>query len=720
MRLRSSTPFSSSAAESGRARRRRRRRRRGGERTGPWTSDGNWDVGFDAAGGNDDDDIGGDSRGVEATRGFVVASASRDYSHRTSTRRRRRRGRGRGSSSRVCLALSGGGESGRSLSLSLFWRGHGKGRRGIGDGGGGDATPVPSPTASTEEVDARADSDADGAGAGDGAEPRSTTPEEESSKEERPPPSPDSSSSMLDKLIGETFSLFVGCVALLQTMGTILTRDDNALLDELASRLLSEETARAVKTIRRILSRFSDDHGIVDVLSLYPARAVASSVLALSRLQRALAIASGAVRRVDDGGIVNYDGVDGEGSAEGTLAPRRSTSDDEGKMAGDDDNATAIDDVDPDLLSDLARYAVFANAAYGWKGGLALSGKLHMGDRKALLTKTGIDERDVVAAHWKSRTHRPAYFIVRDVERRKIVLCIRGTLSARDVLTDLCCTAEDFLASDDDGDDDTNDDPSDVPANETSVLTTFRSGFRYKKHRRARAHHGMLASARGVSRAARKSVASELAARPDYDLVVIGHSLGAGTAAVLGTIWRDTFPGLIVYAYGCPCVSPDDAYPTLDYDSITSIVGEGDPFSCLSLGHLADASAAIAELCEDEGLRDEILRRTATTTPKNGKKKIEDDASSAAENLIWCRRAMERLRERMTGEKLYPPGRILRMGGATFGDGGGVTLREVPTSEFRDLTFHPRMLDLSRHIPNRYEAALRSLWSERVGAGGSR
>eukprot|EP00978_Attheya_sp_CCMP212_P046776 scaffold411130_cov47-Attheya_sp.AAC.2 len=41
-----------------------------------------------------------------------------------------------------------------------------------------------------------------------------------------------------------------------------------------------------------------------------------------------------------------------------------------------------------------------------------------------------------------------AYYVMRDMERKKLVLCIRGTLSPRDILTDLRCTAHNVVAFD--------------------------------------------------------------------------------------------------------------------------------------------------------------------------------------------------------------------------------------------------------------------------------
>lgn len=119
-----------------------------------------------------------------------------------------------------------------------------------------------------------------------------------------------------------------------------------------------------------------------------------------------------------------------------------------------------------------------------------------------LLRKTGLSRHDVIHASWKSKTHLPAHFLMRDVKRKTIVLCIRGTLSPKDVLTDLCCTAEDF-------------------SDEIGEIDYFRS-----TKTQARAHHGMLESARGVAEITRKLISSELASRPEYDLIIVGHSLG--------------------------------------------------------------------------------------------------------------------------------------------------------------------------------------------------
>jgi len=227
---------------------------------------------------------------------------------------------------------------------------------------------------------------------------------------------------------------------------------------------------------------------------------------------------------------------------------------------------------------------------------------------------------------------------------------------------------------------------------------SFPSSSRESLKYSARAHLGMLKGARGVAKKARKLIASELSSNPHYDLIIVGHSLGGGTAAVLGTMWQDTFPGVLVYTYGCPCVGPLDTQPTIN-KSIISVVGEGDPFSCLSLGHLADISSALSELCEDHSLRNEILARTQS-----------DVVNMSNTDLKWSVEKLEVFQAAMTAEKFYPPGRIMHMRGDLFGN-KNITLKETTQSTFQYLKLHPRMLDISRHIPHRYEGVLNRLSS---------
>jgi hypothetical protein len=429
----------------------------------------------------------------------------------------------------------------------------------------------------------------------------------------------------------------------------------------------------AVKTIRQIIENFPN-HGVIDVFSLYSTKDVVASILALSRLQRAALYRTETLAEDDRAGGGN------DFLTAAFSLPKSSDSD-----------ASIYNE--RALLEDLAHYSAYAHCAYGWKFGL-LSGRLHLGDTRMLRRKTGVQKEHILRASWKSKTHLPAHFLVQDVKKKKIVLCIRGTLSPKDVLTDLCCTAEEFMTHEEEVREAKND--------TSSAADLFRTSFRTKY--KASAHNGMLNSARGVAGVTRRLIASELASKPDYDLIIVGHSLGGGVATILGTLWRDTFPGLRVYAFGCPCVGPADSHP-FDSDSITCVVGEDDPFSCLSLGHLADASLALSALCEDGSLREAILNNTNVD--------LEELNES---QLNWCVDTLEKLERKMQAEKFYPPGRVLYMKGNLFGDIDEVSLNEIKQeSTFRSLRFHPRMFDLSLHIPHRYEVLLSRIWTARNG-----
>jgi hypothetical protein len=104
-------------------------------------------------------------------------------------------------------------------------------------------------------------------------------------------------------------------------------------------------------------------------------------------------------------------------------------------------------------------------------------------------------------------------------------------------------------------------------------------------------------------------------------------------------------------------------------------------------------------------LRSDVLMRT------NAELHEMDD-----KDLEWCLQTMEKLRMDMNAEKLYPPGRVLVLQGASSlilskhkRTENRLRLREVSHSYFQDLVVGPRMLDLSRHIPSMYVSALRQL-----------
>jgi pimeloyl-ACP methyl ester carboxylesterase len=209
----------------------------------------------------------------------------------------------------------------------------------------------------------------------------------------------------------------------------------------------------------------------------------------------------------------------------------------------------------------------------------------------------------------------------------------------------------------------------------------------------------MLEAARTVKTLAEDIIAKELDDNPDYNLLLVGHSLGGSVAAVLGQLWAETFRDVTVYTYGPACVAPMNDMNSV---KVVSVLLEGDPFSSVSLGHVADTSRALAYLCEEDDLRIAIL--TVTDGPLESLDK---------EDIRWCNGKMEEIRKQMSGEKLYPPGRLMFLSDPE--DKKAIpTIQEVPPFVFDELKISARMFDLSRHVPRVYQRRLKNALRRRT------
>eukprot|EP00741_Cyanophora_paradoxa_P007257 tig00001095_g7020.t1 len=153
----------------------------------------------------------------------------------------------------------------------------------------------------------------------------------------------------------------------------------------------------------------------------------------------------------------------------------------------------------------LHRFAQLALAAY-------------CGSDGELLRTTSMRREDLLWASWRSSTHRPAFYIALDPQTKSLLLCIRGTKQIKDALTDL-----------------------------TTSVHAFQGGH---------VHMGMLMAALWFRQHVVKLLHSHLKLHRDSSLRILGHSLGAGTAALLAIMLQHEFPGLECYAFAPPaCVS---------------------------------------------------------------------------------------------------------------------------------------------------------------------
>lgn len=135
--------------------------------------------------------------------------------------------------------------------------------------------------------------------------------------------------------------------------------------------------------------------------------------------------------------------------------------------------------------------------------------------------------------------------MIADHQTSSIVIAIRGSISLRDIFTDFTAASDRF-------------DVEGMPPDTT-------------------AHRGMIAGANYVEKRLIESHVLENAfeSHPGYQLVVTGHSLGAGVAVLLGIKLRPTYGNLRVYAFSLPAglISRDAARLTEAY---VFTVGVGD------------------------------------------------------------------------------------------------------------------------------------------------
>lgn len=166
----------------------------------------------------------------------------------------------------------------------------------------------------------------------------------------------------------------------------------------------------------------------------------------------------------------------------------------------------------------------------------------------------------VVVSKPESKFQQPAYFVSKNDATGDIHLVIRGTASLKDALTDMDCDAEPLF--------------TDGPK------TLFR------------AHRGMATAARWIVAETDEVVAMAVKTVKKPRVTVLGHSLGAGTAALTAAIMRQNIPTLRCVAFATPpCLEFDAAESCAPF--LTSVVLHDDVVSRASLANVQDLRARL-------------------------------------------------------------------------------------------------------------------------------
>ncbi|XP_051912411.1 diacylglycerol lipase-beta-like isoform X1 [Hippocampus zosterae] len=248
--------------------------------------------------------------------------------------------------------------------------------------------------------------------------------------------------------------------------------------------------------------------------------------------------------------------------------------------------------IEEDLESELEKavhFMHFAAAAYGWPlyvysnlltGPCKLSGDCcrsradefdivgadHLGcNFSSILQITGLQDRDFIHVSFHNQIYEIPFFVVLDHKRESILVAVRGTLSLKDALTDLSAECENM--------------PIDGV-----------TGACY-------AHKGISQAASYIYRKlVNDGILNQAFSIVPYKLVITGHSLGAGAAAVLAILLRHSFPTLQCYAFSPPGGLLSKALADYSKDFVVSVVLGKDLVPRLSLPNMEDLKRKILKI----------------------------------------------------------------------------------------------------------------------------
>lgn len=221
-----------------------------------------------------------------------------------------------------------------------------------------------------------------------------------------------------------------------------------------------------------------------------------------------------------------------------------------------------------------------------------LSGLLEMAD---------INEEQIVYCSFRNDLYCIPFYVAMDYDNEAVVIALRGTLSLHDILTDMVATQEEI----------------DVEVSSPENMMT--------------AHKGMLRTAywvRGVLRD-KEILETAFSKGPNFKLIIVGHSLGAGCAALLAILLRQDYHSVHCYAYSPPgCLNEQAASYTKQF--ITTVTLGKDfvaRFGLTTALSLKGDIVSLLQRCHKPKYRILLEGLIETLTKCTGRTKIFDTGS---------------------------------------------------------------------------------------------
>ncbi|XP_069755183.1 diacylglycerol lipase-alpha isoform X2 [Narcine bancroftii] len=242
---------------------------------------------------------------------------------------------------------------------------------------------------------------------------------------------------------------------------------------------------------------------------------------------------------------------------------------------------------------------------------------------------------DIVYTSCHDAVFQTPFYVAVDHMKKKVVISIRGTLSPKDALTDLTGDAERLP----------------VEGHHGTWL----------------GHKGMVLSAEYIKKKLEQEMILSQAFGRDlgkgtkhYGLVVVGHSLGAGTAAILSFLLRPRYPTLHCYAYSPPggLLSCDAMEYSKEF--VTSVILGKDLVPRLGLSQLEVFRRHLLDVLQKSNKpKWRIIMGGTRCIPKS--ELLEDEIPTDVQSNRLCAYPSDLTIALSASVPLYPPGRIIHV-----------------------------------------------------------
>ncbi|XP_010160557.1 sn1-specific diacylglycerol lipase alpha [Antrostomus carolinensis] len=242
---------------------------------------------------------------------------------------------------------------------------------------------------------------------------------------------------------------------------------------------------------------------------------------------------------------------------------------------------------------------------------------------------------DIVYTSCHDAVYETPFYVAVDHEKKKVVISIRGTLSPKDALTDLTGDAERLP----------------VEGHHGTWL----------------GHKGMVLSAEYIKKKLEQEMVLSQAFGRDlgrgtkhYGLIVVGHSLGAGTAAILSFLLRPQYPSLKCFAYSPPGGLLSEDAMEYSKEFVTAVVLGKDLVPRIGLSQLEGFRRQLLDVLQRSNKPKWRIIVGATKCIPKSELPEETEENSVTSNRLWTHPSDLTI-ALSASTPLYPPGRIIHV-----------------------------------------------------------